>query len=475
MPGIKHVLPMVAILLAGCAPQLGPEPVPAAPSSFATAESFAGPHGAWPAADWWRAFGDPTLDALIEEALRGSPDVAAAAARVRAANAAAEQAGAALSPQLSAEAMVGGAKQSYNLGIPPQFVPKGIISTGRLTGIFNFDLDLWGRNRALLRAATSDAQAADVDAAQARLVLSTAVAAAYADLARLYAERDLAEEAIRLRGETARLTSLRVTNGLDTRGELRQAESRVPSSRADLGALDEAIALDRNRIAALLGAGPDRGRTIPRPQLTAAAIGLPDRLALDLIGRRPDIVSARLRAEAAASRIKAAHAAFYPDINLAAVAGFQSLGLDKLLEGGSSYGNAGPALSLPIFSGGRLEGQYRGARANYDLAVAQYDSTLVTALREVADAVASLKALDAQIADQQQAVAAAEDASRIARLRYQGGLANQLSVLASEDQLIASRRALADLQSRRLALDVALVRALGGGFVAPDSIATGAH
>jgi NodT family efflux transporter outer membrane factor (OMF) lipoprotein len=471
MASIKLLIAASAVaLLAGCAsvPKLGPKPALASADALSAGQTLASARGTWPPADWWNGFGDPQLSQLIGEALAGSPDVVAAAARVRSAEALAQQAGAALQPQAQLDAAVGGIKQSYNLGIPRQFVPKGIIDTGRITGSFSFDLDLWGRNRAALAAATSDAQAAAVDAAQAKLMLSTGVAAAYAELAQLYAERDVAVEAARVRQTTADLTAKRVLNGLDTRGEQRQAESRVPAARAEIAALDEAIALTRNRLAALIGAGPDRGLAIERPRLTATGAALPDRVALNLVGRRPDIVAARLRTEAAGSRIKVARAAFYPDINLAAIIGLQSFGLDKLFDSGSLYGNAGPALSLPMFEGGRLEGNYRGARARYDEAVARYNGTLVTALREVADAVASLRWLDTRLAEQRQALAAAEEAAKIARIRYQGGLANQLTALQADDTVLANRRAVADLESRRFTLDIALIRALGGGFEAPQ-------
>lgn len=476
MTGCKLLLAGAAgLALAGCAsvPKLGPRPQLAQVGALGAEQAFAGPRSAWPAQGWWRGFGDSQLSTLIEEALAGSPDVAAAAARVRAADALAQQAGAATLPQASLDASAGGQKQSYNLGIPRQFVPKGIFDTGRIAGNFSFDLDLWGRNRAALAAATSEAQAAAVDAEQAALLLSTNVASAYADLARLHSARDVAVQAASVRSETAQLTARRVANGLDTLGEQRQAESRVPSARADVAALDESIALARNRLAALLGKGPDRGLSIQRPKIAVAPAGLPDNLALDLIGRRPDIVAAKLRTEAAASRIKVARAAFYPNVNLTAVIGLQSFGLDQLFDSGSTFGSAGPAVSLPLFQGGRLEGGYRGARAQFDEAVARYDATLVTALREVADAAASIRSLDVQLAEQRQALAAAEQAARIARIRYQGGLANQLTALQADDTLLGIRRAVVELEARRLTLNVALIRALGGGFQVADQSKAG--
>ncbi len=418
----------------------------------------------WPRDQWWTAFGDAQLDALVAEGLAGSPDVALAAARVRSAEALAQQAGAALGPSLSMDGAVGGIKQSENNGIPPAFVPKGINDNGRLTAALNFNLDLWGRNRAALAAARGEAVAAQVDAAQARLLLTTGIAAAYADLAQYHAQRDAAAAALDVRAATARLTAQRVQVGSETRGGLAQAEARVPQARADVLALDEVIALTQNRLAALVGAGPDRGRSIIRPALRAVPAGLPANIGIDLVGRRPDLVAARLRAEAAGERIKVARADFYPNLNLTALVGLQSLGLGQLFDAGSSYGNGGLAVTLPVLDAGRIHGRYRGARADYDAAVARYDSTLITALRETADAVTSRNAADARAAELRTALAAAEDAARIARLRYQGGLSNQLPVLTADDTLVGIRRAVADAESRRTALDIALIRALGGGY-----------
>ena len=461
-----------AALLAGCVPDLGAKPVPRSAASLASTRSLAptaGAPAAWPAASWWTAFGDPQLTALIEEALKASPDVAAAVSRITAAEALAEQSRAGLSPSLSVDGLVGGNKQSKNLGIPPQFVPNGIQDTGRLTGTGSFSLDLWGKNRAALAAATSEAQAARVDADQARLLLATNIASAYAELAQYHAERDVAVEALRVRGASATLTTQRVDVGVDAVGSQRQAESRVPAARADIAALDEAIALTRNRIAALVGAGPDRGLSITRPTIVAPAVGVPDAAGIDLVGRRPDIAAARLRAEAAAKRIKVARADFYPNISLSAIVGLQSLGLGRLFEGNSSYGTAGPAFSLPIFDGGRIKGRYVQARADYDNAVATYDRTLIGALREAADAVASQRALDRRLAEQRASLASATDASRIAALRYRGGLSTQLTVLTADDYQLTARRAVADLEARRIALDVALIRALGGGYTQTET------
>jgi NodT family efflux transporter outer membrane factor (OMF) lipoprotein len=391
--------------------------------------------------------------------------VAAAKARLAKSDALTREARAAQLPTLQGQGEVSETKQSYNVGIPPAFVPKGYNSFGQVTLNFNWELDFWGKNRAAVAAATSEARASEADLAEARLVLSTSVADAYADFARLWAEHDVAQRNVASRQETMELVAHRVANGVDTRGELAQATAGPASARADLAAIDENIALTRDQLAALLGEGPDRGATIARPGAAALkAFGLPPSLAADLLGRRPDLTAARWRAEAASKRIGVAKAQFYPDINLAAFIGYESLGISNLFASGSGIGQAGPAVTLPIFEGGRLRANLAGARADYETAVASYDDTLAQALRQVADAAASERALTVRLKESADALAADEEAYRIARLRYEGGLANYQSVLLVEDTVLTDRRTVVDLQARAFTLDVQLVRALGGGY-----------
>lgn len=462
--------------LSACAPvpQLGARPEVREAASYAAEQSLAGAAAAWPATDWWSAYGDAQLNALVAEGLADAPDLAAAAARLRSAQGYAQQAGAARLPSVGIQASASEVKQSYNNGIPADFVPKGWNDTGDVAASLSFDFDLWGKNRAALAAATSQAEAARLELEQARLVLSTNIAAAYADLARLATQRAVQAQALGLRSQTQKLVSDRVTNGLDTRAESKQADAAVPAARADLAATDEAIGLTRNRIAALLGKGPDRGLSITLPAGPAATHALPAGVTTDLVGRRPDIAAARARVEAAASRIKVARADFYPSLNISALVGFQSLGLDNLFKGGSTYGSVGPALSLPIFRGGQLAGQYRGARADYDEAVASYDSAVATAYREVADAMTSRTALVTRLSESRQALADSEAAYSIARQRYEGGLSTFLDALTAEERVLQARQIVADLEARAFTLDVQLVRALGGGFI-PNTAAVAAR
>lgn len=457
----------LAMALGGCAvpPPMAHAPA-LRPADRLAAHSLDG-QGQWPGDGWWRDFGDPALDALIAEALAGNPGIAEADARLRMAEGYARASRAAILPHAGLDGSAGAIRESSNQGIPPAFVPKGWNSNGSVQATHSFDLDLFGRGHASLAAASSEAQASAVDARAARIALGAAVAEAYADLGRQAALRAVAADAVKLREETAALVAARVLNGLDTRAEQRQAEAAVHVARADLAAADQALALTRNRLAALLGAGPDRAATIvPPPPARFALLPLPQHLALDLVGRRPDIVAARLRAEAAAARVRASRAAYFPDVNLAGFFGAQSLGLANLVSAGSSTGQTQAAISLPLFAGGALAGNYRAARGGYDAAVAQYDDTLVQAVREVADAAAGQAALATELAAAHEAVARSQEAWLLARRRYTGGLSSYLAVLSAEDALLRNRQLLADCEGRVLAVRVAMIRALGGGFSA---------
>lgn len=471
VPLVAGLLP--GLLLAGCAAGVagsGPLASPHSADAIAASQSLAvKADAAWPADGWWQAFGDAQLDALITEGLAQSPDVAAAAARLARAEGVVRQAGAATLPTLDGQGQATVDKQSYNNGFPKAFVPQGWLDNGRVAASLSYDLDLWGKNRAALAAATSDAHAAAIDGQQARLLLSVGIASAYVDLARLFAEQDVRTSALAMRQATLDLVKQRLANGLDARGSLRQAEAQVATAQADLSAAEEAIALRRHQLAALLGAGPDRGLAIARPAFAAAVLandGLPAGVTTDLVGRRPDIAAARDRVEAAASRIKVARAAFFPAISLRALIGVQALGLDNLFVSDSTMGSAGPAISLPLFHGGELRGRYGSARATYDEAVADYDRTVLAAYQQTADAVTSRRLAGAQLADAQRALAAMEDAHALARRRYEGGLSTYLDVLAVEDRLLQARQAAALLDARVRTLDIALIRALGGGFAA---------
>jgi NodT family efflux transporter outer membrane factor (OMF) lipoprotein len=467
------VLVAAALFAAGCASthDLKPASTMHRADQLASAQSLSTAtvnNEAWPSDAWWAAFGDPQLDELEREALAGSPTLQAAAARTRIALAAAGVADANRYPAVNADASVTRERYPANALIPPPYA--GHWSTySVLEATLSWELDLWGSNRAAYQAAIGESRAAGADSYAARLALSAAVAETYFELSRGYAQLDVARAALQQREQILELTRQRNAAGLDSRLELRQTETTLPVTREEIAQLEENIARTRNALAALLGAGPDRGLAIARPTPGAAPdLNLPSLLPADLIGRRPDIAARRWRAEAAAKRIDSARADFYPNVNLNAVAGFQLLGTGPVLAAPNRELGAGPALSLPLFDAGRRRSALAGRDAEYDVAVNEYNQALADALREVADTIAAAHSIRIQRAEESLALSTARDAYELAVLRYREGVGNYLQVLTTETELLRQQSLDADLQARALVNSVDLTRALGGGYQADE-------
>jgi NodT family efflux transporter outer membrane factor (OMF) lipoprotein len=279
----------LALGLAGCASYRGIEhrSSPADPAALEATKSLAAeaPGGEWPALDWWKHYGDPQLDRLEDEALAASPSLRLARARLDAALAAAQVAGAPLKPEVTASGDLGRQRFSEHYIFPPP-IGGSTFTTTTLALNATYELDLWGKNRAAYEAALGRARAAQAETFAARLALSAAVASAYVQLARAFEERDLANRSLEDRTRVQSLTEQRTRAGLDSRLELKQVETSIPAARARVAQAEEAIALGRNQLAALLGTGPDRGLAIERPELHLAAVRLPSRVPADLLGRR---------------------------------------------------------------------------------------------------------------------------------------------------------------------------------------------
>jgi NodT family efflux transporter outer membrane factor (OMF) lipoprotein len=454
-------------LLCACAhiPDIGSPAQPRPVDALESARSFDAPLGEWPTRQWWHSFNDPQLDQLITEALASAPTLEQAAARLREATARAGLAQAARLPSLGLDAAADERKLTYKGIFPPNAVPRGWNDFGRVTLDFSWELDFWGKNRMALESAVSEVRASEAENAAARVLLTTSVVQAYVQVQDLFVQLDLARDASRTVESSEQLVRRRFAEGLENEAALEQAHSRSNQAAAELAAVDEAMGLARDALAAIAGQGPDRGLQVSRTNVSARRpFGLPAALAADLLGRKPEVVAARWRVEAAARRVGVAKTTFYPNVNLMAFIGFDSLGLKKLDASGSDTGSVGAAIHLPIFDGGRLAANYRATSAQYDAAVAGYDAALTQALRETADAARSLQSLDARLRPTRAALASGEKAYRLARRRYEEGLADFQSVLTTEDAVLQVRRAETALRTRGVLLDIALIKALGGGF-----------
>ena len=455
-----------AAVLSACANYAGisSDKQMAQPQSFATQQSIPSDQGRWPATDWADQFGDAQLKALLAEALQGSPTLAQARARIAAAAAYTETAKSSTLPKVGASYSFTREQYSGTALIPPPYAGSWQSENeGLLTA--SYDLDLWGKNREALKASMSQLQASEADAEVVKLTLTSAIARNYNQLARLYALHDIAQQEVEQREQIDRITAGRIANGLDTEVERKTAQANLATSRAALASFDGSIVTTRYQLAALLGAGPDRGLSIARPTLGIGdEVRLPDNLPADLVSRRPDLVAARWRVDALTHDVKEAKAEFYPDINLSAAVGLDAFGFGRFLTAASRTANAGPAVHLPIFDGGELRAQLKGRYADFDDAVAGYNQTLVTALSEVATQLAQIRSTDTQLGDAEAAQDAARSAYQLALTQYKAGLTNQLTVLNADTNALAADESVANLKMNRRDQQIALAQALGGGY-----------
>ena len=475
VPGLSSQMRRAAVLaaslsvLTACAPDLGPKSQVWPIGDYAATKVFTVNPIDWPALDWWKAYNDPVLTGLIDRALKTAPDLKAVQARLTEALAARESAAAKLYPTLSAKGSIEETGVAVNFpGTPSefkQFLPSDAQPFTQLSANLSYELDFFGRNHAAVAAASSQAKAAEFELAAARLQLSAAVATAYANLILAKTDREAAAEASRLRESSRTLVADRQRNGLETRAEYSQSDAVRESSEVDLIAATGAELEARYALAAVVGVGPDAFLDLkPSDNLIVTPIGLPQNLAADLIGRRPDVAAARLRVEAAAQREKVARADFYPNINLVGSALALSITPQDIFTHNVELVQVGPAVTLPIFDGGQRSGALRNARGEYEEAVANYDKAVVDALHQVSDAITIRQGAQASIDHAKKGLAASQDAYNLATMRYKAGLTTYLTVLTDENSLVASRKQLDDLQAQAIGADVSLIRALGGGF-----------
>jgi NodT family efflux transporter outer membrane factor (OMF) lipoprotein len=419
---------------------------------------------------WWTGFGDSRLDALIDESLAGSPNLQTARARLARAQAAITGLEAADRPQLNGALDASRQKFSSNY-IYPAPLGGSLQNIGSLQLSGGWEIDFFGKNRTALEAAIGTANAAAAEADASAVMLASNVARGYVQWARLSDQRVVAQRTLAQRDETLRLVRDRVSAGLDTRLELRQSEGGLPEARQQIEALDEQIALAMHALDALVGR-PNATAALPVPTLADLhGMALQPSIPADLLGRRADIAAARWRVEAARSDVANARTLFYPNVNLTAFVGLQSLGFGNLLKSDSAQWGVGPAIRLPIFEGGRLRAGLRGKAADLDAAIESYNASVLDAVRDAADQVSSVQSVARQQAQQREAQSAAESAYEIAVQRYRAGLGNYLNVLTAETAVLAQRRTGVDLAYRALDTQIGLARALGGGWQPATAIA----
>lgn len=467
---------LLCIALAGCVSSGGLHPTGSLtdPSSLKSGRSLANvalSPTAWPARDWWVAFGDPQLTRLINEALASNPTLADAEARARRAQAAADSLDAARDPQSALNASAVGARLSSKDSVYPQYALGSFAWAKSVTADFSWNIDLWGGQRAAWEAALGRSRAAQIDAHAARIQLSVNVARAYVRLGYAFAQQDVAESEKERASKSLTLTRRLIAGGLGTNQQAYLADSQVASAEQQKVQADRAIDAARSSLSVLLGKGPDRGLQITRPHLLdPGMIALPDQLSVGLLGRRADLVAARWQVEAASKDIKATKTEFLPNISLSAMAGLVAVGdSTNVFQLPARTFSIGPALSLPIFDGGRLRAKLAATDSVYDQAVAHYNTLLVGAINDVSDQVSALTSVKNQLVLEKRAQDDARKSWEQAITAYRGGVSGPLAPLISRQQLLLADQRTAALQSQQADISIGLIEALGGGYGESDS------
>ena len=470
------------LVLAGCA-DMGHVPSPERsvdPASLDVGHAIreANIDARWPSEQWWTAFGDPQLDAWVESAIGGNPSLAAAQARVREAQEMVGVARSAMAPQVDGNLSIQRQSWPNNAFYGPG--PYADATTWNNTGALSlsYHLDIWAKDKNATLKALDLVHATVADERAAQLEIEANVVRSYIDLSLHDALLDIANTALDEQKSIADIAERRLRGGLGTQLDVTQAQAPVPDYARRVDDIEESVALDKNRLAALAGKGPGAGDAITRPTLSLGEPqGLPSALPADLIGHRPDVVAARWTVAAQARDIDISKAAFYPDVNLLASIGGDAAGgpLFAFLKPALGQWTAGPAASLPILNGGRLRSELGAASAGYDEAVDAYDQTIVDALKQISDQVIQLRSLQTQQVDADRSEALAGKNYDLAKRAYARGLTDDVNVLVAQQQRLRAQESVATVEADRLEHRATLAVALGGGLDAPSDSPTPAQ
>jgi NodT family efflux transporter outer membrane factor (OMF) lipoprotein len=460
----RFVLCLAAAALGGC--MVGPDyvrPGVETPAAYKEMEGWkrAEPRDALARGSWWTIFGDPELDALAARVDVSNQTIKIAEANFRQAKALAEQARAGLFPTLTAGAAVT-RSQSPSLANQPNFA-NGAINNFNLSASASWELDLWGRIRRGIESGEANWQASAADLESVRLSTQAALVENYLALRVADVQRRVLEETVAAYRRSLELTRNRYAAGVAARVDVVQAEVQLASTQAQLVDNGVARAQLEHAIATLVGV-PPASLSIARAPLVATLPAIPIGVPSELLERRPDIAAAERAAAAANAQIGVAQAAFYPTLTLSAAGGFRSSSFADWLTTPSRFWSLGAALAQILFDGGLRRAVSDQAIAAYDGQVAQYRQTVLTGFQEVEDNLAALRILEEVARYQDEAARGARQSVELTTNQYQAGIVSYLNVVAAQAIALNNERTAVDVQGRRLAASVQLVRALGGGW-----------
>jgi multidrug efflux system outer membrane protein len=460
---------LATIFLAGCA--VGPNyerPLVKTPANFRAPDPLPAPQ-ATSMADlkWWEVFKDDKLQDLIRAALVANYDLRDAVVRVEEARANLGVTRSNQFPQVSAT----GAGEFTRLSrggqtpLPVTFLPNQDRNWGQATlNLLSFEVDIWGRLRRSTEAARASLLSAEENRKAVVTTLVSDVATDYLHLRELDYELEISKATLATRQDSLGLTTNRQSGGVATLLDLRQAEQLVDVAAQTIPVLEQQIEQTENQITLLLGQNPGgivRGQDFMKQELPPEVpAGLPSAL----LERRPDVLAAEQNLVAANANIGVAKAAYFPQISLSGFLGGQSNQLSSLFNGAHSAWSFVPQLSQPIFTAGRLKSNVKLAEAQRESALIQYEKTIQTAFTDVSNALIAHQRVRESRLKQEALVATLQDRTRLAYVRYRGGVDTQLNALDADRDLFQAQLNLAEIRLNELLSVVQLYKALGGGW-----------
>lgn len=455
------------IALAGCMPQTS---APVRPAQELPAQWSGVPAEGRPieVTNWWTTFNDDALNRLVEEAVANNTDIASAVARIDEARALLAQADAARKPVIDGSFQADRAQSSLRNANSMPGIPRQ-RNNYRLTINASYEIDLWDRLANASAAARAEVLAAEAARDTVRIAVAAQVARSYFTLRALDAELEVTRLTIGSREQTIDLQRKRVEAGILAGLDLRQIESELAAVRSQLAPLEGSRAREEAALALLLGRSP-RGimeTSVPTQgalPLAQPAPVVPAGLPSDLLLRRPDIVEAERRLEAANARVAIARVVHFPSIALTGYLGLESAALSSLFGGPAGIWQAAAALAQPIYAGGRLQAEVDAAAARERQAILQYQGVIQAAFRDVRTALATQAQARATFDAENTRVAALEDTVRLARLRYEGGLSSQIELLDAQRNLLAAQLSRYEAVRAQYVAIADLMQALGGGW-----------
>jgi NodT family efflux transporter outer membrane factor (OMF) lipoprotein len=460
---------LATVLAAGC--MVGPDyvrPSVRVPVSYKEAGPWrpAAPMDQIPRGDWWKVYGDPELDALEAQVSISNQNVQAAAAQLRESQTLVQQARAGLFPSLSGSASVVRSESTVGGGQVPVSVGGPTVTTHNFSLSLPWEIDLWGRMRRQVEASQATAEASAADLESARLSAQATLAEDYFLLRIADAQKRLLDRTVAAYQRALQITRNRYAAGVVSKVDVFQAETQLKTTQAQ--AIDVGVqrAQLEHAIAVLIGR-PPADFAVSAEEAPPAVPKIPAGVPSQLLERRPDIASAERQVAAANAQIGVAEAAFFPSLTLSASGGYQGSSFSNVLSAGNRFWSIGPALAGTLFDAGLRRAQTAQAIAAYDATVANYRQTVLTGFQEVEDNLAAQRILAREAGAQQAAVAAARRSVELSLNQYKAGTIDYLNVVTAQATQLSNEQAAVNLEGRRLAASVGLIKALGGGWQAP--------